>query len=231
LEAVVPLFAEQGFQGVTTKLLAKRAAVSEALLYRHFPSKEALYAEVQDYFCKREVNFEDFVRALDPGTHAIASLLHVFARVSINPPREMKFPGVFPRLMLMSILGDGAFAKMHVERSSGPSLELLMKSLRVAIAAGELEAGSDGSGKDELTMMQGQLTIFASHFLTMPGSPHGHLAKDRALLSERAVRFAMRGMGFTAAAINRHYRPVELDRAFLRRANLPAEASEASCQI
>jgi AcrR family transcriptional regulator len=228
LEAVVPLFAEQGFAGVTTKLLARRAAVSEALLYRHFPSKEALYEEVQDYFCKREIDFEAVVTALSPGTPAIVALLHLFSRITLDPPAGLKFPGVFPRLMMMSVFGDGAFAKMHVERHVGPCLELLGTSLEVARKAGELTVESDGSGKDLLTILQGQLTIFATHFLTMPGSPHGAVATDRALLAERAVRFALRGMGFTAQAIKRHYKPADLDKALLRRIAARADGGEAA---
>jgi len=40
------LFAEQGFSGTTTKQIADQAGVTEALIFRHFPSKEDLYWEV-----------------------------------------------------------------------------------------------------------------------------------------------------------------------------------------
>ena len=43
VEAVQDVFAEKGFEGTTTRDLAKAAGVSEALLYKHFPSKESLY--------------------------------------------------------------------------------------------------------------------------------------------------------------------------------------------
>ena len=41
--AAVPLFARKGFAGTTTKELAEVAGISEALLFRHFPSKKHLY--------------------------------------------------------------------------------------------------------------------------------------------------------------------------------------------
>ena len=47
VEAALPLFARQGFAATTTKQLALAAGVSEALLYKHFPSKEALYREIK----------------------------------------------------------------------------------------------------------------------------------------------------------------------------------------
>ena len=37
------LFARQGFNGITTKEIAAKAGVTEALIFRHFPSKEDLY--------------------------------------------------------------------------------------------------------------------------------------------------------------------------------------------
>lgn len=40
------LFAEKGFSGTKTREIAERAGVSEALIFKHFPSKEDLYAAI-----------------------------------------------------------------------------------------------------------------------------------------------------------------------------------------
>ena len=56
LGAAVPMFASQGFKGLTTKELAKRAGVSEALLYQHFPSKEALTRRFKIIFVNAHPN-------------------------------------------------------------------------------------------------------------------------------------------------------------------------------
>jgi TetR/AcrR family transcriptional regulator len=42
-EAVIPVFVRHGFDGATRKKLANAAGVSETLLYKYFPSKEAIY--------------------------------------------------------------------------------------------------------------------------------------------------------------------------------------------
>src|SRR4051812_3000486 len=44
--AAIPLFARKGFAGTTTRELAETAGISEALLFRHFPSKQLLYREI-----------------------------------------------------------------------------------------------------------------------------------------------------------------------------------------
>jgi AcrR family transcriptional regulator len=43
LEVATRLFARQGFQGTTTKQISQHARVNEALIFRHFPSKDELY--------------------------------------------------------------------------------------------------------------------------------------------------------------------------------------------
>jgi AcrR family transcriptional regulator len=43
------LFSHKGFNGTTTKEIAERAGVSEAMIFRHFPNKEALYSAIIDF--------------------------------------------------------------------------------------------------------------------------------------------------------------------------------------
>ena len=45
VDVAIRLFGEKGFSGTTTKAIATSAGVSEATIFRHFPSKESLYAE------------------------------------------------------------------------------------------------------------------------------------------------------------------------------------------
>ena len=46
LQAAQRLFAAQGFDGTTTRDLAKAASVAEGTLFRHFPNKKAILIEV-----------------------------------------------------------------------------------------------------------------------------------------------------------------------------------------
>jgi TetR/AcrR family transcriptional regulator len=49
LETALDLFSRKGFEGTTTKELACAAGVAEAVIFRHFPSKQALYTAALDY--------------------------------------------------------------------------------------------------------------------------------------------------------------------------------------
>lgn len=49
LDVATDLFARQGFNGTTTRQIAQRAAVNEAIIFRHFPTKEELYWAVIEH--------------------------------------------------------------------------------------------------------------------------------------------------------------------------------------
>jgi AcrR family transcriptional regulator len=46
LKGAMRLFAQKGFRGTTTREIARRLDISEALMFKYFPSKEALYRAI-----------------------------------------------------------------------------------------------------------------------------------------------------------------------------------------
>ena len=48
LATAVSLFSQRGFKGTTTKEIARAAGVSEAMVFRHFENKDALYEAILD---------------------------------------------------------------------------------------------------------------------------------------------------------------------------------------
>jgi AcrR family transcriptional regulator len=49
VQVAVRLFSERGFRGTTTKEIAQAAGVSEAIIFRHFATKEDLYTAIIGY--------------------------------------------------------------------------------------------------------------------------------------------------------------------------------------
>ena len=109
-DAVRGVFADKGFDGTTTRELAKAAGVSEALLYKHFPSKESLYAAMLDA-CVKGPTFAEFKRilTLDPSTSTLVFMVHFvvtrFVQGWAGDPNQK----VMDRLSVRSLLDDGAF--------------------------------------------------------------------------------------------------------------------------
>src|SRR5437660_4412679 len=77
VKAVRRVFAEKGFDGTTTRELAEAAGVSEALLYRHFPNKEALYLAMQKSCCtEQDMGRYERIRTLEPSASTLVLLVH-----------------------------------------------------------------------------------------------------------------------------------------------------------
>ncbi len=49
IQVAMNLFSAKGFEGTTTREIAKAAGVSEAIIFRHFATKEDLYAAIIDF--------------------------------------------------------------------------------------------------------------------------------------------------------------------------------------
>ena len=49
LRVAMDLFSHEGFRGTTTKKIAQTAGVSEAMVFRHFATKEELYSAILDH--------------------------------------------------------------------------------------------------------------------------------------------------------------------------------------
>ncbi len=55
IDAAIPVFAEKGYHAAPTTEIAKRAGISQAYLFRLFPTKEELFVAVVERSCRRMV--------------------------------------------------------------------------------------------------------------------------------------------------------------------------------
>jgi TetR/AcrR family transcriptional regulator len=63
IQVAMRLFSQKGFSGTTTKEIALMAGVTEAIIFRHFASKDGLYAAILD-FKANDVRVEDWIDEL-----------------------------------------------------------------------------------------------------------------------------------------------------------------------
>src|ERR1700758_3819544 len=106
LGAAKRCFARHGFAGTTTKSVAAAASISEALLFKHFPSKAALYAEILTEECEADPELAHLL-GQEPSTSALVELIRGmvrhFLQVSDGPDEEEEQR---MRLMATSHLDD-----------------------------------------------------------------------------------------------------------------------------
>src|SRR5258707_12842613 len=89
IKAVRRAFAEKGFHGTTTRELAEAAKVSEALLFKHFPNKEALYSAMMLSCCKEEsAGKRSHLESLEPSASTLVCLVHFLVSHLLSPKSE-----------------------------------------------------------------------------------------------------------------------------------------------
>jgi AcrR family transcriptional regulator len=74
LSAAKRCFARNGFAGTTTKSVAAAASISEGLLFKHFPTKSALYAEILAEECEADPALNKLL-GLAPSTETLVVLV------------------------------------------------------------------------------------------------------------------------------------------------------------
>ncbi len=206
--AATPVFARLGRVGATTKIIAQAAGVSEALLYKHFPAKDALYAQLERHCV--EANAVG-ARLLDGAVPSTATLV-----MGVAVLVQAVFPGISStgshddtkRLVTSSLLGDGQFAKAFLDRNVRPWVDLFADCLEAARAAGDMEQGAH-AGKAELWFVHHLANTL--HLVSLSGGDIVDYGMSQQALTASTVLFLLRGLGLKQAAIDRHYDPGKLN--------------------
>jgi AcrR family transcriptional regulator len=207
--AVRRVFAERGFHGTTTRALASAAGVSEALLFKHFPNKEALYSAMQLDCCnENDPERIDRIKALEPSTSTLVLIIHLMVSRTVGAePHSEEDAITHHRLVLRSMIEDGEFARLFYERTMPCWISKVEQCLLASIAAGEAVAGPVLPNLGALFARHLAKTIMVS---LLPAAPIVDYGMPREKLVEQVVWFTLRGLGVRDRAIRRYYNPEAL---------------------
>src|SRR3974377_2108474 len=139
--AAGPLFAPKVLAGTTTKELAEVAGISEALLFRHFPSKKHLYGEILRLGCEGDPALERLA-ALEPSTATLVHMITFMVRYFLPGGADRPELDTRLRLVLHSFLEDGEYARELFDTIFERVNPLFVASIEAATAAGELKCGA-----------------------------------------------------------------------------------------
>ena len=111
VEVATQLFARQGYEGTTTRQIAEAADVNEAIIFRHFSTKEDLYWAVIEDQCRMRAGREKLEQALGSGQNDE----QIFTSIASE---FLSRDATLPRLLLFSALErhevSQRFFKVHV---------------------------------------------------------------------------------------------------------------------
>lgn len=202
LVAATDAFAAEGFGGARTRQIAKAAGVSEALLFRHFPTKAALHDAVHARLIElQDANFA-VMTLPGPTTEGLVRMLEATFRACIDG-RPGAQAAASQRLLLLSLAGDGEHARLLHRRGLRLGLKALERALEAARAAGDL-VGEPISARNAFAFLGHVATLIAA--AQRPGRPVVPYTPSKQQLLRDAVRFCGRGLGLSEAALERHAR-------------------------
>jgi len=196
--AVVPLFARKGFSGTTTKELAEAAGISEALLFRHFPSKKNLYGEILRLGCEGDPALERLA-TLKASTATLVHMTHFMVRYFLlGGGVDRTELDTRLRLVLHSFLEDGEYARELFDTIFERVHPLFAASIEAATAAGDLKPGPIASAN---RFWFGHHVAAMVAFVFLPGRASVPYQGAVATLVEEVSWFVLRGIGMRDAAI------------------------------
>jgi AcrR family transcriptional regulator len=202
ISAVRTVFIEKGFDRTTTRELAEAAGVSEALLFKHFPNKEALYSAIQmSGFDEEAAKLAERLESLEPSTATLVFLVRdLVSHVMAGPP-EADEGQMFFRLILRSLMDKGEFTRLAIQGGPARWARKVEECIEVASRAGDMV---ERPVRASLAgwMVHQLITGIILH--SLPGQsvidygvPHRELVKQ-------VVWFCLRGMGLKEEAIRRY---------------------------
>src|SRR5436190_2217934 len=197
LGAAKRCFARHGFAGTTTKSVAAAAAISEGLLFKHFPSKAALYAEILAEECEADPDLAHLL-GQGPSTATLVELIKGmvghFMQISDGSDEQ---ESQRLRLMTTSHLDDGEFARLLYAKVGDLIGPVFTASLESAVVAGD----ASRIGSEPLNLFWfAHHTVLMSALSRLPAIPcltYGNAAD----VERQLCQFILRGIGLSEAAV------------------------------
>ena len=154
LQVASRLFAGQGFNGTTTRHIAEASGVNEALIFRHFPSKEDLYWAVIEERCEAGTWRESLEERLRSGR----SDREVFQGIANDILARRRKDSSLSRLLLFSALENHKLSERFFRTNVAQYYELLAEYI-----AGRVREGAFRK-VDPMLAARGFLGMINNHF-------------------------------------------------------------------
>jgi TetR/AcrR family transcriptional regulator len=186
LKAAIESFAQKGFSGTKTKDIAAAAGVSEAILFRHFASKEDLYHAILDAKEAPDAR-NQFMKELD----ALASRrddTRFFLTLANGVVSSFRDDPAFHRLLLYASLEGHLLASLFRARFGLPMGNFLRRYIALRQKEGAFHRGNPDTAME---FFFGVIVQYAlSRYLFGIKNP----ALDEETVVKELVTLAMRGL-------------------------------------
>ena len=130
LNVAMSLFARHGFEGTTTRQIAEVARVNEAIIFRHFPTKEDLYWAI----IRRKCSHEGRTRMIQERIAAGGSDLEILSSIAAQMLSRTRTEENITRLLLFTALERHELSQEFFQKFVAQQYELLAAYIRRRVA-------------------------------------------------------------------------------------------------
>ncbi|WP_030538823.1 TetR/AcrR family transcriptional regulator [Sphingobium sp. DC-2] len=192
IAAARTVFARYGLEGARTQQIAQAAGVSEALIFRHFSNKTAIYrAVLREVIADQDAAFRT-APLPEPSTFGLLDSIRRMLEHALRGQGAGNADGM--RMVVGSLAGDGGYARLVYRRA----MRLSRAGLERALAAAREEGSITGE-----PMSVTNASAFLEHVSTMIMMAHCHeqsaipYDEDHDRLLRDAISFCGRGIGIS----------------------------------
>jgi AcrR family transcriptional regulator len=155
VETATCLFARQGYEGTTTRRIAEQAGINEALLFRHFPSKENLYWTIIEELCSASGRQSRIEAILKSGGSDLEVFTAIAREFVLRTPRDTELT----RLLWYTALENHELSDRFFRTYIAVYYEALAGYIRARIRGGTFRR------TDPLLAARGFMGMVVYHFL------------------------------------------------------------------
>jgi TetR/AcrR family transcriptional regulator len=186
VDVAIDLFSRKGFNGTTTREIAAAAGVTEAIIFRHFKTKEQLYTAIIDQRMDSPMAaawMAELRRGMDRNDDeaVIRQLIEAVIETHRTDPK-------FERLMLYAALEGHEIAVLYMRKMTAP----IVDTLKSYFSRRQREGGLRAVGPEVVLMA---VVGMAQHYALCR---YVHALKEPGLTDDQAVetftRIAMGGL-------------------------------------
>jgi TetR/AcrR family transcriptional regulator len=156
IQVAMALFSAKGFEGTTTREISKAAGVSEAIIFRHFVTKEDLYAAIIDFIIQGhcEQFYSELNQAMEKRDDSA-----IFESLAFRILETHRAEPALLRLLLFSSLEGHKLSQLFMESQVRPVYDLLSNYIRERAREGAFRKA------DATVLVRGFLGMVSHHSL------------------------------------------------------------------
>ncbi len=149
------IFARRGYRGATTREIAERAGINEALLFRHFPSKEKLYWTLIEELCSARGRRQNITKIIAAGGTDLEIFTAIAREMLVRNARDTELT----RLLWFTALESHTLSQRFFRTFIAVYYEELAAYIRKRVREGAFR------NVDPLLSARGFLGMVVYHFL------------------------------------------------------------------